>query len=151
MTYRSNNVDGQTRFCSKAKIGETEECWPWLGYKTQKGYGVFFKKGTGNIRAHRFAYELWIAPIPEGLTIDHLCKQPDCVNPNHMEPVSISVNTLRGVGLAPTYVKRTHCNYGHPFDLFNTYKRKDNSRRCRTCEQIREKKRIRQHTSAGGK
>jgi hypothetical protein len=48
------------------------------------------------IRAHRFAYELLVGPIPEGLVIDHLCRNRRCVNPAHLEPVTAEENWRRG-------------------------------------------------------
>ncbi len=71
------------------------DCWVWAGAKDSWGYGVFqveFKKPIG---AHRFAYEMLVGPIPEGLTLDHLCRGIDCVNPDHMEPVTNEENVRR--------------------------------------------------------
>ncbi len=77
------------------KVERTETCWFWRGACNEKGYGYFHWDGHWR-KAHRFAYELLIGPIPEGLTIDHLCFVRHCVNPVHMEPVTLRENILRG-------------------------------------------------------
>ncbi len=71
------------------KVVKSSTCWDWVG-ANNKGYGIF--RGQ---RAHRWAYEHTIGPIPDGLTIDHLCMNRSCVNPAHMEPVSRSENSKR--------------------------------------------------------
>jgi hypothetical protein len=89
--------------------------------------------------AHRVAYEDRIGPIPKGLVLDHLCRDPLCVNPFHLEPVTLKVNNRRGLG--PIIASRlqtarnrarTHCKHGHPFTPENTYRERD-GRRCRRC------------------
>jgi hypothetical protein len=70
-------------------------CWLFTGCTDTKGYGSFRHAG-GNYRAHRFAYELLVGPIPEGLQIDHLCRVLVCVNPRHLEPVTNDENQRRG-------------------------------------------------------
>lgn len=69
-------------------------CWLWNGGRSRDGYGKFHHQGTHQ-QAHRVAYELMVGPIPDGLTIDHLCRNPWCVNPAHMEPVTAAENTRR--------------------------------------------------------
>lgn len=95
--------------------------------------------------AHRFAYELLVGPIPTGLTLDHLCRRPACVNPSHLEPVSLRDNILRGEGPVALGARVTHCPQGHPYDLFNTYIDPSGTRRCRTChrEQRRQDRTLR--------
>ena len=103
------------------------------------GYGVFSIGRFGRIYAHRWSYEHHVAPIPEGLVIDHLCRTPLCVNPDHLEPVTQRVNVHRGVSLAASYAEATHCVNGHEFTEANTYRRPDNgSRCCRRCKADRE-------------
>lgn len=114
-------------------------CWIWSGRTGYWGYGrlgVNYK----TIYAHRFAYELLVGEIPEGLVIDHLCRNTACVNPSHLEPVSQGVNTLRGVGPASINSSKTHCVNGHPFDDENTYIRNDGRRQCRICRTLVAKK-----------
>lgn len=111
-------------------------CWIWTGtIIAGTGYGQFWLDG-GKIPAHRFAYSHFIGPIPDGLVIDHLCRVPACVNPDHLEPVTPRENVMRG--LLPSVMKaraakRTQCIHGH--DLFgpNLYLATDGARRCRTC------------------
>ncbi len=70
-------------------------CWQWQGDKSKKGYGRFWV-GNKFAQAHRYAYELIKGPIPEGLEIDHLCHNPGCVNPDHMQLVTGQENIERG-------------------------------------------------------
>ena len=96
--------------------------------------------------AHRFAYEMLVGPIPEGLDLDHLCRVRHCVNPNHLEPVTRSENLRRGIRprlpqndrIGDKNRAKTHCPKGHPYDEANTlmhyWKRENSMRRlCRTC------------------
>lgn len=71
-------------------------CWEWQGLKNAKGYGELFVEKK-HLKAHRVAYELLVGPIPEGLTIDHLCRNTGCVNPEHLEPVTNQENRRRAV------------------------------------------------------
>ena len=81
-----------------AKVDKTETCWLWTGGQSA-GYGRFGFKGRPNLGAHRFAYELLVGPIPPGLDLDHLCRVRNCVNPDHLEPVTRRENLLlRGGG-----------------------------------------------------
>jgi hypothetical protein len=99
------------RFWEKVELRGPEACWPWRG-TAQRGYGVFWigeRRGDRRYTpAHRFAYEDRIGPIPSGLVIDHLCRTPLCMNPSHMEPVTIGENTRRGAQAL------TSCAHGHP-------------------------------------
>ena len=117
-----------------AKVDKQEGCWLWTG-ATSHGYGQL-KVGKGLMYAHRYAYELLVGPIPEGLTLDHLCRNHPCVKPEHLEPVSGRENTLRGEGLTARHARANHCMRGHPYDLSNTYTTADGSRGCRKCKQI---------------
>jgi hypothetical protein len=95
-------------------------CWLWVGGLTRNGYGSFCLYDAGRqttSRAHRFAYELLVGPIPDGLQLDHLCRVRSCVNSRHMEPVTSRENSLRGVGLAAQNIVKTHCPRGHQYDM----------------------------------
>ncbi len=104
-----------------------------------KGYGMIRAAGTMKW-AHRAMYELMIGPIPDGMTIDHLCRNTLCVNPGHLEVVTSAVNTMRGTGAGPTNAAKTHCNHGHEFTPENTYVWKS-KRYCRACGRRRARER----------
>ncbi len=108
-------------------------CWEWTSRRDRGGYGkVVVSKGprserrSRTLRVHRVAYELYVGPIPDGLVIDHLCRNRACFNPDHLEPVTNHENLLRGAAA------RTHCLRDHPFDQINTYWL-NGQRRCRRC------------------
>lgn len=113
------------RFWSKV-IAMPSGCWEWQATKTRGGYGQF-NLSSKRFQAHRFSYELLIGPIPDGLTIDHLCRNPACVNPAHLEPVTLAENERRAAGL------KTHCPHGHLYDLSNTYHTRYGTRACKEC------------------
>jgi hypothetical protein len=121
------------RFWEKVKI--TGGCWLWTA-RTRTGYGLFhWERKT--VAAHRLAYEMLVAPIPEGLEIDHLCRVRRCVNPAHLEPVTCRENTLRGHTVPAANIAKTHCPQGHPYDEENTYVAKRGDRHCRKCQRAR--------------
>ena len=115
-------------------------CWMWLGAKSRNGYpGVFWTghRPPGYVKAHRFAYCAAKGPIPDGLTLDHLCRVRCCVNPAHLEAVDNRTNILRGTAPSAVLAVRTHCGRGHLFDEANTYHRKDGGGRgCKVCRRI---------------
>lgn len=78
-----------------AKVEKTDTHWLWTGAHQSRGYGSFAIAGK-TYQAHRLAYETAYGPIPDGLTIDHLCRVPSCVNPEHLEAVSLAENNRRG-------------------------------------------------------
>ena len=78
-----------------AKVEKTDTHWLWTGAHQPRGYGSFAIAGK-TYQAHRLAYETAYGPIPDGLTIDHLCRVPSCVNPEHLEAVSLAENNRRG-------------------------------------------------------
>ena len=101
-------------FWSKAEVRGPAECWLWQRGRDGSGYGRVRANGkqTG---AHRVAYVLRKGLIPAELEIDHLCRQPLCVNPDHLEAVRHQVNVLRGVSLSAQHARQTVCQNGHPF------------------------------------
>ena len=120
------------------KVSKTVTCWHWTGAVNSGGYGCFWD-GNKFVVAHRFAYEILIGPIAAGFTLDHLCRVRPCVNPTHLDVVTLRVNTLRGDTIVTHNMQKTHCVHGHPFDLFNTYFRRDGARACRQCRSQRQK------------
>lgn len=115
------------------KVDKTGVCWEWTGWRDSDGYGKFGGRRLLTNRAHRLAYELVVGPIPDDLPLDHLCRNPGCVNPAHLEPVTHRENILRGVGRTAQNARKTHCAKGHPYDEVNTIWRKSGGRRCRQC------------------
>jgi hypothetical protein len=123
-------VTAVDRFWSR--VDRTDTCWIWRGGRKPKGYGNFWVDSQHSVAAHRFAYELLVGPIPPGLHLDHLCRVPWCVNPEHLEPVTVRENLLRGLTIPAANAGKTHCPQGHPYDDANTY-RWGGSRHCRAC------------------
>ena len=113
------------------------DCWVWMGFRNTWGYGTIKVRGE-ILLAHRVSYEEFVTAIPEGLEIDHLCRNRMCINPAHLEPVPHIVNVQRGLaGKYPSNGdqerRKTHCPHGHPYDLFNTHWTKLGHRECKAC------------------
>ncbi|SHJ58333.1 Helix-turn-helix [Nocardiopsis flavescens] len=123
------------RFWAKVdKTSSPSGCWLWTAGTDWWGYAEFSVNGQSR-GAHRVAYAALVGPIPDGLTIDHLCRVRHCVNPGHLEPVSIRENTLRGNTITAANAAKTRCGRrGHPFDEANTRIGSKGERRCRACD-----------------
>jgi hypothetical protein len=127
-----------------AKVEDSPDgCWIWMGASNERypgfRYGQFNYKGK-SATAHRAAYEMFVGPVPPGLVLDHLCRNPRCVNPDHLEPVTHAENMRRGVRWSPekrAAAHRTHCRRGHELTPENTYVWHGpdgyTRRQCRTC------------------
>lgn len=116
----------------KNKIDFTDSCWLWTG-TLYNGYGNTSYMGKSSL-AHRATFSIIKGEISNNLVIDHLCRNRNCVNPEHLEAVTPRENILRGASPSAIYAKRTHCNKGHKFNRTNTLVREDNnSRRCKIC------------------
>jgi hypothetical protein len=114
------------------RVEFTESCWLWRGSVSGDGYGGIRVSGR-NQRVHRVAYELLVAPVPDGLVLDHLCRVRNCVRPDHLEPVTGRVNTLRGETITAKALAATHCPQGHPYAGENLLARRKGWRGCRQC------------------
>ena len=127
-------------------------CWLWTASLNNKGYGELNVAGKARL-AHRLSHELFIGPIPAGMSVCHKCDTPACVNPKHMFAGSHADNmrdALRKGRLRFDHLDasaknalKTHCKLGHPYDYANTYMQSSGSRRCRKCHSIRERERCR--------
>lgn len=122
------------RFWAQVDRRGDDECWPWLGSLDGGGYGQI-RTGGRRVKAHRFAYELLVGPIAEGLVIDHLCRSRSCANPKHLEAVTQGENIRRGLTGA-TNAAKTHCPHGHEYAAANTYLYRG-KRACRACARKR--------------
>lgn len=122
-------------------VDRSGDCWQWTGTKYINGYGKI-SSGPQQEYAHRWSYEHYVGPIPDGYVIDHLCRNRSCVNPQHMEPVTDEENKQRGLGYALRNGMRTTCINGHEYTPENTYTPPNGKAiRCRECSRIRDRKR----------
>ena len=103
-------------------VRETDECILWDGRTNGRGYGKY-----GDVYVHRYTYEAFVGTIPDGLTIDHLCRNKLCCNPRHLEPVTREENHRRWAATVAL-----GCKKGHPADE-HAYVSKSGKRVCRTC------------------
>ncbi|QAY71796.1 HNH endonuclease [Xylanimonas protaetiae] len=102
---------------------QDDGCWAFDHVDPRTGYATFRQQ-----RAHRWAYEFFHGPIPDGLHLDHLCANRRCVNPDHLDPVTVAVNNRRQKASLDT------CKHGHPWTPSNTYIHPQRGhRQCRAC------------------
>ena len=123
------------RFWQRVVKRGSDECWLWTGAKTMDGYGQFNRRSY----AHRVSYEMHKGPIPEGLVIDHLCRNKKCVNPAHLEAVTNTVNLQRS---APA--TKTHCKRGHAL----IDRQSNGDRYCKQCARERHRERYHEKRNA---
>ena len=132
------------RVLNKIEPEPNSGCWLWIGCRNSKGYGMISVGGTMLVAA-RVVYEHTRGPIPPGLELDHLCRTPPCVNPDHVEPVTHRENMLRSPTAAPAvHARQTACIHGHALDGLTAQ-----GRRCLTCKRADGKRLYRLRIEAG--
>ncbi len=121
-------------------------CWLWTRFRRKYGHGTYYYRNS-NVFAHRFTFAWLVHPLPRGKKhgeIDHLCKNPPCCNPLHLEFVPSGINVLRGSNPCAINARKTHCINGHLLDEANTYIEIDKNgtvgRKCRICGNARVQK-----------
>ena len=130
--FRHNKtcVPTEEAFWSRVNTTDPDGCWEYMGERDRKGYGRFSIQRQGKRfrwAAHRLSVQLERGPIPEGLEVDHVCNNPPCVNPAHLELVTPKEHLERSVS------RRASCRRGHAYTTENTYVDPQGKRRCNTC------------------
>lgn len=132
------------RFLAFVLPEPTSGCYLWTGGTDSNGYGTFTvedsKERRQRVQAHVFSWESECGPVPDGLELDHLCRTRRCVRRSHLDPVTHTVNVLRGKGLAAHWARRTACPAGHPLAEPYAYIGR-NGRVCRICRNTRDRER----------
>ncbi len=135
----------------EARVVRGKGCWGWNGHIDKSGYGWASVGRVYHSTAHRLSYELTKGPIPEGFHVDHLCRNPSCVNPAHLEAVTPQENVRRGIGITATNTRKTHCPQGHPYTGDNLVLKKSGFRECRVCRRDGDRARRRRKGCAVGR
>lgn len=113
-------------------------CWVWEAHLQSAGYAQVMIDGQ-RFLLHRLTYTMFVGPIPDGLQIDHLCRVRRCVNPEHLDPVTPTENTMRGESPHAKNAAKKSCLRGHPLTGENLYLTPNGARRCRTCRRLHKK------------
>ncbi len=126
-------------------IVEANGCLTWTGALVRGGYGTtqaIYDGRRRNISTHRAVYIAVVGPVPEGLQLDHLCRNRACCNPAHLEPVTAWENTMRSTSFAAVNAAKTHCVNGHPFEgdnlRYGPHGKSGVKRYCRACVRARD-------------
>lgn len=122
------------------KVDATGDCWEWTGGTNDAGYGLIRLEGRRNV-THRVSWRWLVGPIPDGLTLDHLCRNRRCVNPDHLEAVAMGTNILRGYGPTAKNARKRQCNLGHALNGENLIIHPDGRRDCRRCRLASQRRR----------
>lgn len=130
--YSPRGMPIMERIFNSIDFSSVNDCWEWNMAQNNKGYGSIRWNHQTKV-AHRAVYELLVGDIPEGLTLDHLCLNKKCVNPNHLEPVANRENNARGNSRSAVNARKTHCLNGHEYNKLNTYINRSGGRWCKTC------------------
>ena len=113
-----------------SKIELFGECWIWSGYVSKGGYGQF-SVGRKTVLAHRFSHFAFIGDVADDLQVDHVCRNPSCVNPDHLQAITRIQNRRRGKDIIGGEV-RTHCRHGHMLSAENVYEWRG-KKACKVC------------------
>lgn len=125
------NVPIRDKVKDNVVVDPDSGCWNWQAAKNRHGYGVTCVNAKRTL-AHRASYEAFIGAIPSGLCLDHLCRNPRCCNPDHLEAVSQKENVRRGIA-ADKKRNQTHCKHGHPLSGDNLHINVRGGRQCIIC------------------
>lgn len=125
----------EERLRSRYQVDDVTSCWNWTGAISAGKYGSLYSNGRMQ-KAHRLSYELSCGSIPDGLDLDHLCRNTRCINPAHLEPVTRSEN-LRRSPIMDRHSHKTRCPNGHPYEGENLHVRTNGHRVCVTCRRAK--------------
>lgn len=129
-------METKEEFMSCVKKDAKTGCWNWIGSIHKSTRYARLRWHGKDTHGHRVSYELFNGEIPKGLQIDHLCRNRQCVNPEHLEAVTRYENIIRGEWGAGVNKRKTHCKHGHEFNKSNTGRSKK-GRYCKACTAIR--------------
>lgn len=115
------------------RVDEASGCWLWTGTVDVSGYVVVCDTGKRRVLGHRLVWEYLCGAIPDGLELDHLCFTRNCLNVEHLDPVTPAENKRRMQEHVMSV--KTHCPQGHPYAGENLRREKDGHRRCQTCRE----------------
>lgn len=145
-SIRRCSIEYESRFWSK--VDASGPCWEWTASLGKTGgygkYTIPYRDGTGrskHVYAHRHAYTTLVGEIPEGMQLDHLCRNRKCVNPDHLEPVTSRENNRRGVSPSGLNMAKNTCPSGHEYNEENTFISKVGHRQCKVCRRAYDKRR----------